>query len=140
MKAISVMQPWALLLVSGVKRYETRTWRTSHRGLLYIHASRSLTEDVRRLCAEEPLWSLLAKQGIARVSDLPLGALVGTVELVDCIDTDALADSLNAEQLALGDFRPGRWAWKLRNPQRLAEPIACKGNRGVFNIDPSLLG
>ena len=39
MKAISIMQPWALLLVSGVKQYETRTWRTSHRGLLYIHAS-----------------------------------------------------------------------------------------------------
>jgi hypothetical protein len=51
MKAITIMQPWALLLVSGVKKYETRTWRTSHRGLLYVHASLSFTEDLRRSCA-----------------------------------------------------------------------------------------
>ena len=68
--------------------------------------------------------------------DLTLGALVGSVEIVDCIDADALAESLSAEQRALGDFSPGRWAWQLANPSRLAEPIPCKGNRGLFEIDP----
>ncbi len=139
MKAISVMQPWAQLLVCGVKKYETRTWRTSHRGLLYIHAGIGLSDDMRERSVREPMRSLLKKQGISRVMELPRGALVGTVELTDCIDTDALADSLSDEQRALGDFRSRRWAWQMTNPRRLAEPILCAGNGGVFNVDPSLL-
>ena len=99
MKAISIMQPWALLLVCGVKQYETRTWRTSHRGLLYIHASQRLTEEMRQLCGEEPLRSLLKKQGVSRATELRLGALIGTVEVIDCIDADARRD---AESLRIG--------------------------------------
>ncbi len=43
-------------------------------------------------------------------------------------------DTLSAEQLALGDFRPGRWAWSVGNPHRLAEPILYQGNRGIFEV------
>ena len=40
MKAITIWQPWASLLVSGRKRYETRSWATSYRGPIAIHAAR----------------------------------------------------------------------------------------------------
>lgn len=38
-KALSIMEPWATLIKEGVKHIETRSWKTSYRGELYIHAS-----------------------------------------------------------------------------------------------------
>ena len=42
MKAISIRQPWAWLIVNGYKDVENRTWYTSHRGPLLICASKAL--------------------------------------------------------------------------------------------------
>lgn len=39
MKALTIWQPWASLLVSGQKKYETRSWATSYRGPIAIHAA-----------------------------------------------------------------------------------------------------
>lgn len=39
MKVISLRQPWALLVVLGHKKIETRSWKTTYRGDLLIHAS-----------------------------------------------------------------------------------------------------
>ena len=44
MKAITISQPWAHLIVRGEKRVENRTWPTEHRGPLAIHAGKSLAE------------------------------------------------------------------------------------------------
>lgn len=38
-RCITLHQPWATLLVMGVKVIESRTWRTQHRGVLWIHSS-----------------------------------------------------------------------------------------------------
>jgi hypothetical protein len=46
MKIISIRQPWAPLIVSGIKDVENRTWRTNYRVLVLIHAS--LRSDVSR--------------------------------------------------------------------------------------------
>lgn len=39
MKALSIKQPWASLIAQGIKDIENRTWKTSYRGRIYIHAS-----------------------------------------------------------------------------------------------------
>jgi hypothetical protein len=54
MKALSVMQPWATLIALGAKHIETRSWATSHRGQLAIHAS-SRMNRVALLNLREPL-------------------------------------------------------------------------------------
>jgi len=41
MKALSVKQPWANMIVAGEKTIETRTWMTSYRGQLLIVSSRT---------------------------------------------------------------------------------------------------
>ncbi len=145
MKAITVAQPWAQLIVCGVKAYDVRTWKTTHRGPLLIHAGKRLSETTRAQCAEEPLRSLLRAHGILRASDLPLGALIGTVELIDCIDTDALlahppeaqapGEVRRLRSALVDDFRPGLWAWKLTKCRRFKEPIACKGVLGMFEVE-----
>lgn len=43
MKAISIRQPWAWLIVNGFKDIENRTWDTKYRGMVLIHASKGMT-------------------------------------------------------------------------------------------------
>ena len=63
MNCLSLVQPWATLLLSGAKRYETRCWSTSYRGLLGIHASRRWSADLDYLCLREPFRTALRAAG-----------------------------------------------------------------------------
>jgi hypothetical protein len=45
MKAVSIKQPWEYLVVTGAKLIENRTWRTSWRGPLLIHAAKEIDKD-----------------------------------------------------------------------------------------------
>ena len=38
MKVLTIKQPWATLIMQGVKRYEFRSWNTKLRGEFLIHA------------------------------------------------------------------------------------------------------
>ena len=80
MKYISLWQPWATLMVVGAKHNETRSWKTNYRGTLGIHAAKYFPGSNRELCLEEPFRTALEVAGY-RAMDLPLGALIGTVEL-----------------------------------------------------------
>lgn len=138
MKCISVIQPWSALIMSGAKRYETRSWHTSHRGLLAIHASRSFPEAARQLCLDEPYGYLLRQAGFQHYTDLVRGVLLGTVELIECVPTEEVLPHLDQGDTRLGNFSAGRWAWRLANPQSLARPVPWSGRLGLFDI-PSLL-
>ena len=72
MKALSFRQPWAELILQGRKTMDLRTYRTSHRGPLAIHASRKVERDA---CLEHGLDP----------DNLEAGGVVGVVELVDVI-------------------------------------------------------
>ena len=141
MKCLSVMQPWATLLVSGAKRYETRSWRTNYRGVLAIHASRTFTPAARELCRAEPFRSALLQAGFHSGADLPRGKVLGTVELAGCLPTDELVRGGGGEyarEKTFGDYRPGRWAWACLRPGPLAVPFDYPGGLGVFEIPDHL--
>lgn len=135
MKALTVLQPWASLLVRGAKVHETRSWQTAHRGPILIHAGRRFPDSARDLAALEPFFSAL---GRTRPNDLPRGAILGVATIADCIPTEALADLAPAER-AFGDYNPGRWAWHITDPTPLAVPIACNGKLGLFDVDDAFL-
>lgn len=46
LKCLSMHQPWASLLVHGIKRIEGRDWKTDFRGRLWIHATKKVSSDV----------------------------------------------------------------------------------------------
>jgi hypothetical protein len=133
MKCLSIMQPWATLIVLGAKQYETRCWAPGYRGRLAIHASRLLPVIARELCNEEPVRSILRGAGFKSWADLPRGALLGTVRLADCLPADEVP-ALSETELALGDFRPGRWAWRLADPRPLPRPLPMSGRLGIYDI------
>ena len=47
MKALTIKEPWASLIVQGFKKYEFRSWKTNYRGKILIHAGLT-REDVDR--------------------------------------------------------------------------------------------
>jgi len=145
MKAISLWQPWASLVAFGEKRFETRSWSTAYRGPIAIHATKTFPASAVYLCANEPPFhATLAKAGFRRPDELPRGAVVAVAELVACISTNDLRDLLaewpkgaSRDEEDFGDFSPGRWAWKMENVRRLADPVPAKGARGLWEWTPA---
>jgi hypothetical protein len=135
MKCLSLIQPWATLVVAGAKQYETRRWTTKYRGPLGIHASRTALPELVFLCLEEPFRAALEAAGYESAMHLPRGALIGTVQLLDVMPTDRLdLGQLSAAELAFGDFSPGRFAWRLAQPVLFPAPKPCTGRPGIFEV------
>jgi len=139
MKALSLHQPWATLVILGIKRLETRAWQTDHTGRLAIHASRTFSPAGRQLFRQAPFRSLLAEAGFALEGDLPRGALLGTVLLQRCLRTEEMdLDALADVDRAVGNFGPGRWVWFLEQPEPFVRPISYRGKLGVFSVPEEL--
>jgi len=118
-KVLSVRQPWAALIAQGVKRIENRTWSTTYRGPLLIHAGRTI--DTRAA-------QILAAHGV-QLPELVTGAIVARVQLVDCVRYEDLEPELAADPFA----EPGGWCWVLAEAQAL-EPVACAGRLGLWTL------
>jgi predicted transcriptional regulator len=126
MRALSIRQPWAELILSGRKTIETRTWRTSRRGLIVIHAGWIVEEDICALYGFDP-------------AALARGGLVGTVEVTDVFDFTAETWHDLRDQHCVPDDDPaGRVGWRLANPRRLRKLIPLRGLPGLFPLEPAV--
>lgn len=135
-KAITLYQPFATLIMVGAKHYETRSWSTTHRGALYIHASKST--KWLNLLYEEPFFTHLYHAGITEINQLPLGVILGYVDLRNCVRTETLTN-LSDDELEFGDFSDLRFAWELQHVVPLGMPIAVNGRQRLWNFDVSLI-
>lgn len=136
--ALSVQQPYAEAILSGRKRIEVRTWRTFHRGTLYIHAGRTwyATRDLGAERAHRGASAIASRIGLAEPIDAyPRGALVGRVEVIDCFDFDRQTwEATRALHWCDFAFRPGLIGWRVEAPERLSHPIPLRGSLGVFRV------
>lgn len=125
MKALTIHQPWAWLIAAGHKRVENRSQPTNYRGPLAIHAGLS-----------QASIHLLDCEALRRAADLPaldelvFGAVIGTVELYDCVPFDEAPCEPNAAY----DFYCGPWCWLLRDARPLSRPVPWRGSQGFFNV------
>jgi hypothetical protein len=126
MKAISLRQPWADLVVSGRKTLELRSWTVSYRGPIAIHASQTVSKEACQAFGIDP-------------EGLTTGAIVGLVELVEIIpiDEQEFVDRKD-EHLASGFFEPPLQGWVLSNARQI-EPIPYTGRMNLFNIPDGFL-
>jgi activating signal cointegrator 1 len=127
MKALTVWQPWASLIASGEKQYETRGWETKYRGPLAIHAGLG---DMTKELYECNSFYRDALRGSSAPA-LPSGAVLCIVNLVECLPVDSL--SLSQKELAFGDYSSGRFAWKLEVVERFEKPIPASGKHGLWD-------
>src|SRR5277367_1612250 len=76
---ISIRQPWATLIVRGIKDIENRSWPTKYRGPVLVHAS------LRPIAL--PLVDIARQFGMDLPQfELPLGGVIGTTNIIDCVD------------------------------------------------------
>lgn len=126
MRALTVLQPWAGLILLDEKRVETRSWYTKIRGTVAIHAGLD-TKWLRKFSDLSEHWACTAT-----------GFILGTVEIVDCILLDHIAESeyrglANEKERKVGDWSSGRYGFILQNPILFDEPIPAKGKQGWWN-------
>lgn len=151
-KAITLWQPWATLKALDVKRYEPRSWATSYRGAMAIHAAarapkdgiaafndiESLDELLNALCGvgivprHMPLDA--AVNWICSPGILPTAEVIGIGNLVDChlIDAAFIA-KLSPREKLFGDFTPGRYAWEFKDMHKFKTPIPVRGQQGIWD-------
>lgn len=92
MKAISIRQPWAWLIVHAGKDIENREWPTSTRGRIAIHAGKTMTkadyEACVLFCRSLPPFTLPADFEFPTFEELKqqCGGLVGAMRITDCVN------------------------------------------------------
>ena len=133
MKALTIWQPYASMITKGLKEYETRSFRTSYRGPLLIHSGQRPMRWILKHSAEDALDVAIEAFGMEKLMNLPVGCAICVVDLVDCIEmTPEFIAQQSPTELAVGDWKPGRYAWKLENPREL-DPVELLGKQGLWN-------
>jgi len=88
LKALSIRQPWASLIIWGLKDIENRAWSTDHRGKFLVHAGWNLNKD---FAADPRTFFEQLSERVGRDLtkytdfDFPRGGIIGQATLVDCV-------------------------------------------------------
>ncbi|QDU40825.1 ASCH domain protein [Maioricimonas rarisocia] len=110
--ALGIRQPWVELILRGAKTIEVRSTGTRVRGPIYLYASKKP--------AKIPAARAAARRFDLDWETLPMGQIVGTVEIIDaarCEPHDARSACLPRSLVR------DMWGWRLANPVRLSEPL-----------------
>ncbi|XP_022096510.1 activating signal cointegrator 1-like isoform X2 [Acanthaster planci] len=131
---LSMHQPWASLLVTGVKRHEGRTWYSSHRGRLWIAAAshKATPEEIAEV--ENTHRSFHQDdEDVTFPKEYPTACLLGCVDMVDCLSQEQYQ-----EQYPHGDS-PSPYVFICENPQELVVRFPIKGKHKIWKLDGQIL-
>lgn len=147
MRVLSLTQPWATLIAIGAKSFETRSWGTSYRGPLAIHAAKGLgpiggINGLIDLLMRDPFHDVLKEHEYFFTADFPRGAIVAVCTLAEVYEihdnglwAHHTIHSLPGEpERSFGNYAPGRFAWKLTAVQALREPLPYQGAQRLRGI------
>lgn len=115
MKTLTLIQPWASLIIDGKKTIETRSWPTKHRGALAIHAGKKVDKHACVAFGYD-------------AETIATGLILGTCELIDCVQFPN--DKTPPDPY--GDFSVGRFGWVLQNVKKLVPVKPAKGMLGLW--------
>ena len=123
MKALSLKQPFAELVVSGKKTIELRTWNTKFRGEFLIHASKVPDKDAMKQFG---------------FSHLPCGGIVGKATLVDVTQYHDEKEHAQDKHLHLAHSAWGSHGFILERPKKLPF-MPCLGALGFWEYKEKIL-
>lgn len=131
-KALSVRAPWSWAIMHG-KPVENREWYTNFRGTIWLHQGKRWKpgeieddwEDIQMMASDDELILPVPDWEAMRAA---CGCIIGSVEIVDCVETHPSA------------FFVGKYGFVLRNPVPLSTPIPFKGALSFFHVPESLIG
>lgn len=116
----------------GHKTIETRSWSTSYRGPLAIHASKRLV-----MPPDPAFRTAIVDLGLMEY-EWPLGKIVGVCDLLNCVRSQDFFASLmdvTALERLFGDYSAGRFLWLTNKMEPLAQPVKCRGMQGLFEFE-----
>lgn len=123
MKALSIRQPWAELIIRGNQKMEIRPWNTNYRGYFLIHASKKIEEEAARK------YGLYAKR-------LETGAIIGYANLADVVVYGGPEEFMRDKNLHLTLKEKEKYpvyGFILIDVRRI-KPVKYKGRLGFFDI------
>lgn len=154
MKAITTTQPWASLIVEGIKDIENRTWKCPEKYIgkrILIHAGMVRTNHIIRNVLNDAQYAEFRKKYKYSGLDFlePMGAIIGSVEIVDCVinhpsiwakkSIDCKDGCLDVENCPTGKCPHQIYNWVLANPINFPEPIQCKGKIDFWESECEIL-
>lgn len=122
MKALTIKEPWASLIINNYKTYEFRSWKTNYRGKILIHAGLSLEKNELKYFEDYNL-------------NYQCGNIIGEATITDCI---LVTKEFNKKLLDINNKvyknnHENLYAWKLENIVKYENPIPIKGKLGLWN-------
>jgi hypothetical protein len=120
MRILSVKQPWAWLIISGIKPVENRPWHSAYRGVVLIHASLHVPTNHELEYAAERMRQVRSRIPLPPREDFALGGIVGAVDMVSCVAAHRSV------------FFSGPVGFVLKNPRPLPF-MPMKGTLGLTN-------
>lgn len=150
MKALSYRQPWAWLVAMGIKPIENRTWKCPEKYIgkrILIHASAKWDDNHREMSRlfTPDQWKSLSRETQLLMSGgtLPLKAIIGSVEIVDCVVNHSSLwsqhEAFNWKYDRDGNLiKNTTYNWVLAHPILFPEPIPCKGSLSFWDY-PNIL-
>lgn len=131
MKVLTIKQPWASLIMLGLKKYEFRSWKTEYRGELLIHAGKEIDKD-----GMERLKKYISE-------NIPYEGIIGKVRLIDCIKTSPefyeKVQKENKDIYAKSVFNQD-YAWQMEVIEVYDNPIIAKGKLRLWNYEGGVNG
>ena len=126
MKALTIKQPWATLIMQGDKRFEFRSWQTKYRGDLLIHAGKGIDKEaMKRLEKYLP-------------EELPYGKILGKVKLVDCIKMSPEFKELLLKEnsdIYTKSSSQENYGWQVSDVEVFENPIDAKGHLSLWEYN-----
>ena len=118
MKALSIKQPYAELILNGKKKIELRKWKTKFRGEFLIHAPKIPDKEA------------MNKFGF---SGLPGGFIVGRANLIGVKIYNNEEEHKKDRNLHLASSSWGRYGFILDDVKRVS-PVPCSGKLNFFEF------
>lgn len=129
MKALTVRAPWWWFILHAGKDIENRNWATGIRGRICLHASAwwghdEGHDDIRAAldCCGTRREEIAQKIDVVEGMIAHGGCLVGSVEIVDCVNHSE------------SPWFFGKFGFVLANPVAFARPIPLPGKLGFFDV------
>jgi predicted transcriptional regulator len=126
MKALSIRQPWASLVVNGDKTIEIRSWRPRNMAFpqrIWIHAGQQMDMEMLSESAITP--------------DLPRGAIIGQATLTGIIrymTQEHWLKDLSRHLNRPDHYKKGLYGFALSKPKPYPAPVRLKGRLGFFDV------
>ncbi|KAJ8718082.1 hypothetical protein PYW07_006012 [Mythimna separata] len=131
-RCLSMHQPWASLLVEGIKLHEGRTWYSSHRGRLWI-ASTAKPPDQEIVRAIENQYRVLyPEMEIKFPSFYPTGCLLGCVNVDDCLPQEEY------QKKYPGGESDSPYVFICSNPTSLRLRFPIKGAHKIYSLEKTI--